>query len=318
MLTTQQIDDFNRNGYLIIEGLVDEETVLDPIRAEYTDKLRTLCRRWAHAKRIPLAAASGNFHQMVHAAVEAGLDYFQPLDISLPPGSIQPDTPFHAGPAVFNLMTYRPLLDKIESLLGQELTSNPIQHVRLKPPLKSLVGSEDRPHIIRTDWHQDRGVTLEDADESRMITVWLAVTDANENNGCLQVIPGSHKNQMLDHCPSAGQLRIPESQFDESAAVALPIPAGAAILFHPHTIHRSLDNHSDEVRWSFDLRYNVTGDSTGRTFFPSFVARSRSAPETELRSAHIWRQMWEDTRDKLSEDAPVRIHRWEHDELVCA
>ncbi len=318
MLAQQQIDDFERNGYLVVDELISIDQVLEPLKAEYTDRLRTLCRRWSHEKRMPLAAASGDFSQMIMAAVDAGIDYFQPLDISLPPGAIQAHTPFHAGPAVFDLLTHAPLLDAVESLIGPELTSNPIQHVRVKPPLKSLMGAEVRPHIVATDWHQDRGVTLEEADDSRMVTVWVAVTEATEHNGCLQVIPGSHKNPMLPHCPASGQLHIPTSEFNDSDAVALPVPAGGAVLFHPHTIHGSLSNHSEAIRWSFDLRYNVTGDSTGREFFPSFIARSRSAPETEMRSAHTWRQMWEDARATLADDTPVKIHRWEGEAEVCA
>jgi len=224
MLAQQQIEDFERNGYLVVDELVSIPEVLEPLKAEYTDRLRTLCRRWAHDKKMPIAAASGSFSQMIMSCVDAGIDYFQPLDISLPPGAIQSNTPFHAGPAIFDLMTNDALLDVVESLLGPELTSNPIQHVRIKPPLKSLMGADVRPHIIATDWHQDRGVTLEDADESRMVTVWLAVTEATEENGCLQVIPGSHKNRMLDHCPGAGQLSMPSSQFNEDDATALPVP----------------------------------------------------------------------------------------------
>jgi len=318
MLTREQIADFDQNGYLVLDKLVNVEQVLEAVKVEYTDRLRTLCRRWVDAKRLPAEAASGDFNQMILATIDAGLDYFQPLDISLPPGAIQADTPFHAGPAVFDMIRHGPLLDTVECLLGPELTSNPIQHVRIKPPLRTVDGDEARPHIVATDWHQDRGVTLEEADNSRMVTVWVAVTDATTENGCLQVIPGSHKNPMLTHCPAVGQLKIPTSTFDESKATALPVPAGGGVIFHPNTIHGSRSNHSQELRWSFDLRYNVTGDSTGREFFPSFVARSASAPETEMTSAHEWRQLWEETRARLSKADPVKIHRWEGEGEVCA
>ncbi len=318
MLSQSQLDDYERDGYVVVENLVPTDEVLIPLKAEYTDRLRTLCRRWAKERRIPAASACGDFSEMIMTAVQFGVDYFQPLDISLPTGTIDKTTPFHAGPAVFDLLTNRHLLDAVESLLGPELTSNPIQHVRIKPPENVLTGRENRPHIVATDWHQDRGVTLEEADQSNMVTVWMAVTDATEHNGCLRAIPGSHKNDMLTHCPASGQLHIPANTFDESQAEALPVHAGGAVLFHPNTIHSSLSNDSDKIRWSFDLRYTVTGDPTGRAFFPSFIARSRSNPAQELTSAHAWRQMWEDARDRLANEGPVNIHRWEKDGVVCA
>jgi len=191
MLTQQQIESFNRDGYLVVHELVDINQVLEPVKAEYTDRLRTLCRRWVEQKRLPAAAASGNFNQMIMAAIAAGVDYYQPLDISLPAGHITATTPFHAGPAVFDLITYAPLLDAVESLLGPELTSNPIQHVRIKPPNRSFADTELRAHIVSSDWHQDRAVALAEADQSRMVTVSVAITDTTTENGCLQVIPGT-------------------------------------------------------------------------------------------------------------------------------
>jgi len=318
MLTRQQIEEFERDGYLRVEALISKQHVLEPLIAEYTDRLRTLCRRWVKDKKLPVEAARGDMNYMIKACAEAGVDYFQPLDISLPPGAIQSHTPFHAGPSVFDLITDATLLDAVQSLIGPEITSNPIQHVRIKPPLASLRKQDTTPHIVATDWHQDRGVTLEDADNTHMVTVWIAVNDANENNGCLRVIPGSHKNPMLAHCPASHQLHIPPSQFDESKAVAIPVPAGGGVLFHPNTIHSSLSNHSNDIRWSFDLRYNVTGEPSGREFFPSFVARSKANPDSVLTSAHTWRQLWEDTRKQLSDDTPVKIHRWQGDAEVCA
>lgn len=318
MLAQQQIDEFERDGYLMVEKLVSRDRILEPLIAEYTDRLRTLCKRWVNDKKLPIEAARGDINYMIKSCASAGVDYFQHLDISLPPGTIESDTPFHAGPAVFDLITHSNLLDAVQSLIGPEITSNPIQHVRIKPPLASLPSREIRPHIVATDWHQDRGVTLEDADNTHMVTVWIAVTDANENNGCLRVIPGSHKNPMLAHCPESGQLHIPPNQFDETEAVSIPVPSGGGVLFHPNTIHSSLSNHSNDIRWSFDLRYNVTGEATGREFFPSFVARSEADPGSALRSAHAWRQLWEDTRKRLADDTPVKIHRWEGNPEVCA
>ena len=55
--------------------------------------------------------------------------------------------------------------------------------------------------------------------------------------------------------------------------------------------HSSLSNNSDDVRVSLDLRYNPTGQPTGRPEFPGFVARSRRDPSSELRDPEAWKQL---------------------------
>ena len=129
----------------------------------------------------PLRTAWGrdlSFEAKLLAAQATGRDWFQPLDISLPNTRIEKDTPFHFGPAVFDLLTCPRLLDMVEALIGPEITSTPIQHVRIKPPEATLAPGEVRAHVGGTDWHQDRAVAHAEADETTMVTVWLAMTEA--------------------------------------------------------------------------------------------------------------------------------------------
>ncbi|MEM9224379.1 MAG: phytanoyl-CoA dioxygenase family protein [Pseudomonadota bacterium] len=317
MLTDQQKDFFQENGYLVVEGLLDQARVLAPLVAEYEALLADLRAKYIAEGSLKADAPSRNFQEQISSIYAAGLEYFQPLDISLPAGEILADTPFHAGPAVFDLMTAPALLDVVEDLIGPEITSNPIQHVRIKPPATELAAGEIRAHITATDWHQDRAVTLEEADATRMVTTWVAVTDATADNGCLQVIPKSHRGQMLPHCPLP-EVGIPAKLFDQSAAMPLPVGSGGVVFFHPLTIHGSLANRSQGVRWSFDLRYNVTGEPTGRPMFPSFVARSKSAPQSVLNDAGAWKDAWLATRETLSRNATTTIHRWSPDAAHCA
>jgi ectoine hydroxylase-related dioxygenase (phytanoyl-CoA dioxygenase family) len=317
MLSREQLRQFDEDGFLVVEDLLDHQAVLAPLVAEYEAVLDRLRQRWIADGELDPNAPANNFQERILSAYAADLDYFQPLDISLPGGEIAADTPFHAGPAAFNLLMATALIDAVEALIGPEITSNPIQHVRIKPPATLLDGAENRAHITHTDWHQDRGVTLPEADETRMITAWIAITDATVENGCLQVIPGSHRGGMLLHCPLP-QTAIAAGMVDGTRARALPVRAGGVILFHPLTIHGSLVNRSRNVRWSFDLRYIATGDPTGRPFFPSFVARSRRAPETVLDDASTWRQMWEETRTRLAGGEPMQLHRWSADASHCA
>lgn len=317
MLSEAEIQRFHDEGYLVVDNVVDREAVLAPLVAEYEALLAQLREQWVADGDLAADAPGVTFQEQVSSAYAAGLDYFQPLDISLPGGAISADTPFHAGPAAFDLLTAPSLLDAVEGLIGPEITSNPIQHVRIKPPAVELAADEIRAHVTATDWHQDRAVTLEEADATRMVTVWIAVTDATVENGCLQVIPGSHRGEMMPHCPNP-QVGIPAKLLAGAEAKPLPVPSGGAIFFHPLTVHGSLANVSDGVRWSFDLRYNVTGDPTGRPMFPEFVARSRRAPETELRDAAAWRAMWEAARTRLAASGQATIHRWSPDAAHCA
>lgn len=317
MLTPHQLASFHEQGFVVVEDVIDQASRLNPVRQEYDKLLCRLYESWIANGVVTSDPLVTTFEARLLGAYRAGLDFFQPLDISLPPGDITTDIPFHAGEAIFKVITDSKLLDLIGSIIGDEITSNPIQHVRLKPPVAELDGDEVRPHITRTDWHQDRAVTLEEADATRMVTAWLAVSDATADNGCLQVVPGSHKSGMKLHCPMP-QLGIPTKFFDHDAAIPLPVKSGGVILFHPLTIHGSLENHTQNFRWSFDLRYNVSGDPTGRPMFPDFIARSRCDPSTELKDANLWRQLWADARERLAMENPVTIHRWSTDAVHCA
>ncbi|MEL6293274.1 MAG: phytanoyl-CoA dioxygenase family protein [Pseudomonadota bacterium] len=314
MLTERQITQFHTEGYLVVEDVLPNET-LDAVRVEYSRLMDGLYAGWENMGAVPTGERL-SFWEKLSASYAAGCDWFQPMDISLPGDEIAPDTPMHFGPAVFAMIRNARTLDIVEALIGPEITSNPIQHVRIKPPAPQLASDEVRAHVTSTDWHQDRGVGLEEADETEMITVWVAITDATQENGCLQVVPRIDDG-LLPHCPQR-QTAIAPGRLDTSQAVPLPVPAGGVVLFHPLVPHASLPNRSDGFRWSFDLRYNVTGQNTGREHFPSFVARSRSKPETELADWRAWRTMWEEARARLSGHTHVPIHRWQSNAPYCA
>ena len=307
MLTDDQIASFEKDGYLVVEDVLSDR--LPALRAEYAELLDRLCDKWG--------VTGDSFEQKLIKAYRAGHDWFQPMDISLPGDRIYADTPFHIGPAVFDFMTAPALLDIVESLIGPEITSNPIQHVRIKPPATDLRDDEIRAHITATDWHQDRAVGLEEADETDMITCWAAVTDATVENGCLQVQPFSGVPEMLPHCAKK-QTAIADAFIDEDGAVPLPVKAGGVVLFHPLVQHGSLVNRTQGIRWSFDLRFNKTGQPTGRAHFPDFVARSEAAPETVLRDWRGYQAMWENARAKLAAQPHIDIHRWQSNAPYCA
>ena len=140
-----------------------------------------------------------------------------------------------------------------------------------------------------------------------MLTVWFGLWDATIENGCLEVVPKSHREGLLQHCgATAGTsrgfgLHIPDQFLRAGDSVPLPMKRGTVLLFHRLNCHCSLPNKSDNIRWSFDLRYNPTGEPTGRGAFPGFVARSRSNPTSELHDPAEWANLWYETRSRLSQ-----------------
>ena len=317
MLTSGQTSFFRENGYLVVEDLFDDKSDLAPVRAEYAGLLDSLIDEWVADGALEPLPRDLDFFGKLHHCYVRGLDWFQPLDISLPGDTITPDTPMHFGPAVFALLTNGRLLDVVESLIGPEITSNPIQHVRLKPPATDLHGDEIRAHITRTEWHQDRGVAHDEADMTDMVTVWIAMNDATEANGCLKVVPQGGGEGLLPHCAKL-QTTIADGFIDEDRAVTLPVRAGGIVLLHPLTPHCSLANSTDSFRWSFDIRFNRTGQPTGRAHFPEFIARSRNDPGRELDDWRAWRASWEAARAALSAQQHIPIHRWASDAPFCA
>ena len=318
-LTPEQVAQFDEEGYLLVEGLFDPETDLDPIIAEYHGVLDRLAEELYLKGEISSLYADLPFGQrLIEIYKESGKVHAQYFDFSLPQGNVKEDTPFWAGPAVFRTLTNPKLLDAVESLIGPEIYSNPVQHVRLKPP-EHLTPKADNGHVQlgKTPVHQDNGVVLPEVDHTNILTVWFPLWDATVDNGCLVVWPGSHRQGLLDHCPSVGGLKIPGKLLNGKAK-SVPMKRGDVLFLTKLTIHASHSNHSDNIRWSFDLRYNPIGQPTGRGYFPGFVARSRQNPASELHDPAEWYRLWADTRYKLATEGAGAFNRWSADNPVCA
>ena len=319
-------EQFLQQGYLKVEGLLDPETVLDPIIQEYHGVLDDLANDLFASGRISSRYEDLGFDErLMKIYQETGEAHSQYFDFSLPFQGVKEDTPFWAGPAVLNAFVNEKLLDVVEELIGPEIYSNPVQHVRIKPPEKYLPKNDQGlPVIGPTVWHQDHGVVTEEADDTNMVTTWFSLTDTPVESGPMRLVPGSHRTGLLTHCEDyegngaelvSSVMQIPQRLFDYEDAIPQPTKRGDVIFLHKQTVHGSLSNVSEQIRWSFDLRYNPIGQNTGREAFPGFVARSRRNPESELRDPVQWKQSWLDTRSrmaKVNQDgaSDINFSRW--------
>jgi phytanoyl-CoA hydroxylase len=318
-LTLDQVAQFEEEGYLIVEDLFEFEEDLAPVIEEYEQVLDNLATELFEQGTISTRYEDLPFSErLTRIYGESGIVHAQYFDFSLPQSDIRGDTPMWIGPSVFDMLTNPKLLDAVESIVGPEIYSNPVQHVRLKPP-ESLTPVDDngRVQLGKTPIHQDNGVVLPEADASKILTVWFSFYDTSVENGCLCVWPGSHRRGLVDHCPSPIGARIPAGLV-EGKAISAEMKQGSALFLDKLTLHASHSNHSDKIRFSFDLRYNPVGQATGRGAFPGFVARSRSNPSCELRDPHVWANLWYDARSRLATEGTGAFNRWSADSPVCA
>lgn len=306
---------FEQDGYVLVRGLLNPDQDLQPILDDYTDLLDRLAEKWFAEGKIPSTYADLPFDTRFMQIVERlGGHWTQYFDISLPSNPTE-ETPLHLSQPVFDLMRHRAILDVVEALIGPEIYSNPIQHVRIKPPQTMLIEAEKGNAMVgKTAWHQDQGAALPEADETEIITVWLPITEALEENSCLRVIPGHHRESLLTHCPV---LTIPEPLLQREE-VTLPMRPGDVLFMHRLTPHASTANVSDTIRWSFDLRYHPVGQPTGRPALPGFIARSEENPDQALSDHAAWVERWEIARQRLIQNGAFKMHRWSGDEAICA
>ena len=321
-LSQKQLHHFEEFGFLVVDNVLDPENVIDPVIEEYRMVLENLSEKLYKEGSISSKYDELEFGDRVTKIYsESGEVHNQFFDFSLPQGSIKSDTPFWAGPAVFRALTDQKLLDVVESLIGKEIYSNPVQHVRIKIPEQYCPKDENgNAKFGATPWHQDNGVVTKEADNTDMLTVWFPLMDSDARNGCLTVVPGSHKGEVLTHCPNYKNrgLEIPEHLFDIGSSMPVPMKKGSILLLTKKTVHSALPNISERIRWSFDLRYNPIGQRTGRSVFPGFVARSESDPESILSDPLTWNKLWTKARDDLAKSEQFSFNRWDGDDIACA
>ena len=174
---------------------------------------------------------------------------------------------FTPGNDVFGYLTRS---EKVVSSVAQFLDSDaPVCHFHSKLMQKEpKVGGA-------WEWHQDYGYWYKNQFmfPDQLISVMVALTAANKENGCLQVIKGSHKLGRVNHGFSGEQVGADMTMVNNALKtmelVYCELQPGDALFFHSNLLHRSEANLSDHPRWSIiscyssqsNLAYNETSTS---------------------------------------------------------
>lgn len=300
-LSATQREQFEENGFFIVENALDDADI-DPVIAEYEAHIDRRARQLLAEGKITQLHEGAPFDKRLALICEETMEIYPELDIYR-----------LRAEAAFEFLRNANLLELVEGIVGPEITCNPVQHLRAKLPTRLTPGPLG--HVAA--WHQDMGVILDESDPHFILTVWLPMTDANLENGCLQILPLAHGEGLLEHVKKSAGTVIVDEEMPDIEPLVLEMEKGSVLLMNKQIPHRSTDNRSSGVRWSMDLRYQKTGTPTGRPFYPDFVVRSRSHPDSELTDHREWVRMWEEALDAESlaerEGKKIEHHRWQED-----
>jgi ectoine hydroxylase-related dioxygenase (phytanoyl-CoA dioxygenase family) len=233
-LSSQQMDDYSRDGYIVIKSFCTKAEI----------------------------------DHLYGVALEDDAMKKNALDLNDQSGKkTRLSLWFTPGNDVFGYLTRS---EKIVHSVAELLDSDaPVCHFHSK-----LMQKEPRVGGA-WEWHQDYGYWYKNQFmfPDQLISVMIALTPANKENGCLQVIRGSHKLGRVNHGFSGEQVGadmvMVNNALKTMELIYCELDAGDALFFHPNLLHRSEANLSPNPRWSIiscyssqsNLAYNETSSS---------------------------------------------------------
>ena len=293
--------EFEKNGFVRIRNVLDYKLDLEPILNDMAFIMNRLVHRFVPKKdkrRVLGLSFKKKYSHLVKLNIPELDQYF---NIRLPQ-NVNVDSDFFASQSIFNLIKNNKILEKVSKILGQEISSNPCQNSRIKQPEKAISKKNLHDGLVgRTPWHQDAGVMNKKGQKgTELVTCWIPFTKTRIENGCMLAVKESHKLGLVNHdTGSKGQVEIKgKEKIDDLKTIALEANVGDIIFLSRYLIHCSLPNKSKNFRISMDLRFNKTGQHSGRDPLPSFVVKSKNRKNIKVNNYKQWIAMWEEAKNK--------------------
>ena len=197
----------------------------------------------------------------------------------------------HPGSSIYGMIARcETVVGAMERLLGGE-----VYHYHSK-----MIMKDARTGGAWT-WHQDYGYWYHNGVLApNLASISIAVDRATRENGCLQVIPRSHKLGRIEHALSGNQagadMARVEKVLERLPVAYVELAPGDAVVFHSNMLHRSDANTSDQPRWSMICCYNAAlNDPYLDEPHPRYTPLIK-VPDTAIRDAGR-KRMEEETQD---------------------
>jgi ectoine hydroxylase-related dioxygenase (phytanoyl-CoA dioxygenase family) len=164
----------------------------------------------------------------------------------------------HTSPQIIDPVLFAPELKRTifranalaiaKQLLGPKAYGS-FEHAILKP---AGIGAP-------TPWHQDEAFRLNYSPGYKEISIWMPLQPVDTTSGCMEFLPGSHRQPVLRHASPGNDPRIHAlacvDYFDETKALPCPLPAGGCTIHHTRTLHHSGPNISPNPRRAYILGF---------------------------------------------------------------
>ena len=254
MLSVDQIQQFHDDGYLVLEKAIEQSAIenLKTAALQIVDDFDIDRHRTVFTTADRDSGRDDYFFdsaENIHCFLEEGaLDQDGSL---LKPARLAINKIGHAmhdlHPA-FNKFCRQPIFGRVLRDIGYTI-----------PLLWQTMYIFKQPHIGgEVRWHQDGSYLT--SDPPKVTGIWIAIEDANRDNGCLWVQPGGHRSPLreifqVDWTKREGKLTDLDSTPwpHDNEAVAVEVPAGSVVIFQDHMPHYSSQNRSAFSRHAFTL-----------------------------------------------------------------
>ena len=275
-LSPSHVADFHRNGYVIVKSFFNREEI---------DKLYSI-------------------------AIDDTVVRQHALDLNDQTGRKTKLTLwFTPGDDVYSMVLRSERMVRSAAMLLD--SDSPVCHFHTK-----LMQKE--PHVGGAwEWHQDYGYWYKNQFlfPDQLVSIMIALTEANRANGCVQVIKGSHKLGRVNHGFSGEQVGADMVMVNHCLKtmdhVYVELDPGDALFFHSNLLHRSEANLSDNPRWSLISCYNSLSNMAYNDESVSWRTPVEVVPDTALMDASVGAASADSDFLKKEADPALKETGWE-------